>query len=67
LREIADERKMDEIRALLRELGRWPNDWGSSTPRVLLELYNSFEAPYQDAGRPLGDFVESLVRWWREQ
>jgi hypothetical protein len=67
MRENADERKMDEIRALLLELGRWPNGWGTSTPPVLLDLYDIFEAPYQDAGRPLGDSVESLVRWWREQ
>jgi len=67
MREDADERKMEEIRMLLRDLGRWPEDWGTSTPPVLLDLYDIFEATYQAAGGPLGDSVESVVRWWREK
>jgi hypothetical protein len=66
MQDESDERRIDEIRSLLQELGRWPQDWGTSTRPVLLNLYDIFEAPYQAAGSPLGDSLESLLRWWRE-
>ena len=66
MQDESDERRVKEIRTLLRDLGRWPADWGAPTHAVLLDLYDIFEAIYQAAGRPFGDSMESLLRWWHE-
>jgi hypothetical protein len=62
-----DTSKVDEIRAMLCKLGKWPDDWGESTQPMLLDLYDLLEASYRAAGRPFGDSLEGLVRWWREE
>ena len=65
MRDEAEERRMAEIKALLCELGRWPEEWGERTQPALLDLYDTLEAPYRAVGRPFGDSLEGLVRWWR--
>ena len=67
MREDSDERRIVEIRSLLRDLGKWPEKWDTLTQAVLLDLYDLYAAQYQAAGRPLGDSLESLLRWWREE
>jgi hypothetical protein len=62
----ADTGGVAEIQAMLCKLGKWPDDWGESTQPVLLDLYDLLEASYRAAGRPFGDSLEGLVRWWRE-
>jgi hypothetical protein len=62
-----DTRRIDEIQAMLCKLGTWPDDWGASTQPVLVDLYDLLEASYRTAGRPFGDSLEGLVRWWREE
>jgi hypothetical protein len=63
--DTAAQRTMDQIRATLCELGKWPEDWGKSAQPALLDLYDTLEAPYRAVGRPYGDSLEGLVRWWR--
>ena len=66
MRDEAEERRMAEIKAMVRELGGWPEKWGERTQPALLDLYDTLEAPYRAVGRPFGDSLEGLVRWWRE-
>jgi hypothetical protein len=66
MQDEAEKRRMDEIRAMVRELGTWPDDWGDPMSPELLDLYDLLAEPYRAAGRPFGDSLEGLVRWWHE-
>ncbi len=67
MQDEAIDRDIDRKRAILCERGTWPDEWGEPLSPASLDLYDLLEAPYQAVGRPFGDSVEGLVRWWREE
>jgi hypothetical protein len=57
---------LERLRARLCVLGTWPKELGEPLSPEALDLYAALEGPYRAAGRPYGDSLTGLVRWWRE-